>query len=65
MKLLVAAAVAVPLVFAAGAVVPGNAAMAARPAANQRASKALAGLKTARTYHRVVSSGAGPCGAWR
>jgi len=58
-KLVVAAAVALPLVFAVGAVVPGGAAMAAGPTANQLASKALASLKTAKTYHLWGSNGSG------
>lgn len=59
MKLVVAAIVAVPLVFAAGAVMPGGSAMAAGPTANQLASKALANLKAAKTYHLWGNSGSG------
>jgi hypothetical protein len=57
MKLAVAAAVAVPLLFAAGAVVP--AAMAAGPTASQLASKANADLKAARTYRLSSTIGSG------
>jgi len=57
MKLVVAAAVAVPLFLAAGAVVP--AAMAAGPTASQLASKASADLKAAKTYRMSSITGSG------
>jgi hypothetical protein len=58
-KLVVATAIAVPLVLCAGAGVTGGVAMAAGPTAEQVARHATADLKAAKTYHFWETTGSG------